>query len=101
MKCSKVHCANEYCFEDEVLNELTKLRLEGPDSQWLEAEMSKCLHPDVTVQLVLSSLVTGVLNSFKVFKKQAFRNHYNGEVKHSYKHGYLLTMQSKQLLIRI
>lgn len=34
MKCSKVHCANEYCFEDEVLNELIKLQLEGPDSQW-------------------------------------------------------------------
>lgn len=67
LKCSKVHCANEYCFEDEVLNELTKLQLEGPDSRWLEAEMSKCLHPDVTVQLMLSSLVTGVLSSFLKF----------------------------------
>lgn len=25
----KVYCANEYGFEDEVLNELTKLQLEG------------------------------------------------------------------------
>lgn len=25
----KVHCANEYCCEDEVLNELTSLQLEG------------------------------------------------------------------------
>lgn len=43
MKCSRVHCANEYCFEDEVLNELTKLQSEGPDSQWLEAERWACI----------------------------------------------------------
>lgn len=41
-----------------------KLQLEGLASRWLEAERCKCLPPDVTVQLMLSSLVTGLLSSF-------------------------------------